>query len=413
MLGSSIIKVFLQLITGRLLLTALLSATLACGVAHRTETAQSKAVRDRVRVLGLALMSDGTYQFRLCRLHETYTTQILAEACINPLVNEDGSAKIFNDVPAKPGTALARLRNWVTAGLAGAIAGTFLYKIGRFYVKGKAKDRLIGKTRLKRHETKVREAQQKAKELGYGEESELMGELSLLNDNSEMKDYFLKSKDASNELAEKLLRVEDAIKKVDGDKSKAKAELEGRVKSYNRMHRDGEISDLGEKIDSAIKFDPEENTLRREIEDGGYLADFLGKSSDAIKRRAKFMRDFPWFDEKTLKYSDKLNKITITDEDDVVTKLASDKRVENIEVQAGAEKLVAQAVGIGALLSLPLTAWSRYLPGHALLTAEKNWTAITAGYTEAKRIDDVLTILDGIAQATDAKVAWEAITNHN
>lgn len=141
--------------TGNTMLAALLSVAVACGSVNTQEAAQSKAVRDRSRVLGLALMDDGTYQFRLCRLRKTYTAEMLANECINPLLNEDGTERVFNNVPEKPGTALAKFRNWATAALAGTIAGFVIYKIGRFYVKTKARDSLVGKTRLERHTAKV------------------------------------------------------------------------------------------------------------------------------------------------------------------------------------------------------------------------------------------------------------------
>ena len=619
-------KMFSQL-TCLVLMPALLLLTLACGSINGEETAQSKAVRDRSRVLGLSLMGDGTYQFRLCPLHKNYTAAILANECINPLVNEDGTARVFNDVPAKPGTALAKFRNWATAALAGAIAGVLIYKIGRFYVKTKARDRIVGKARLKHHQAKIaekkarndfefvtqlgatgvssvggkdfskaiafadsygkevegkikeaidavvslkerviispddisstirdqlseaRKALQKAdsgfdidenlaqkimklEEEGTNEMSKASSEklddvliafesearaiykrvqdkaglrlqlsdaekkslfaipdtdsvfdavskwkhnrveLSLLdNEIQEMEKVFLKFKYGKDELVERLLRIddvvvvkkenvpderaisqlkkdidtyskavkesEDRLKNLDNpDEAKAqlnrakaqlnraKAQLTERIKTYNPQKGE-DIKKYQTKTGEAIKFDPvaekieefkaEEFKAKAKRSGGeGLFADGLGKVGNGIKGNkivkggVKFMSGFPWLGEDTLKYS-KLNKITVTDEDKVVAKLARGDEVKDVEVQKGAEKLSAQVVGISAFLSLPLTAWSRYLPGHALLSAEKNWTEVTGGHATAKRVDDMLTILDGIAQATDSKVSQEAL----
>lgn len=605
------------------MLAALLSVTLACGSVNTQEVAQSKAVRDRSRVLGLALMDDGTYQFRLCRLHKTYTAEILSNECINPLINEDGTARVFSDVPARPGTVLAKFRNWFAASLAGAIASFIIYKVGRFFVKIKGRDRIVGKARLANHEARVsgakarsdfelvesirdktegnstvvggkdfanaitfienystkienniaasreaieaarsapfqadldniqkilqeaREALQQADssfninkdlaqkidtlvkhadELNNVSDKELpdklqameseartiyervhgkeglrlqlsrddkqalfdvaeedsavaaalrnwkhdQAELSLLDGSDELKKVFLNLKDSKDELVEKLLRIDDvvvknnsssgensilqlkqaidtyskaveankkelaelsdaddeastalkdSIKKDLAKRDEAEAALKTRIKSYNSVMRETEIKQYQEKIDAAINFDPvaekvaEAETLAKAGRGGGegLLADGLGKVGNSIKGRVKFMRGFPWIDEDTLKYG-KLNRITITDEETIVAKLSHGVEVKDVEIQQGVEKLAAQVVGISAFLSLPLTEWSRYLPAHALLSAEKNWTEVTGGYATSKRIDNMLTILDGIAQATNSKVSPAAIT---
>ena len=612
--------------TGNTMLAALLSVAIACGSVNTQEAAQSKAVRDRSRVLGLALMDDGTYQFRLCRLRKTYTAKMLANECINPLLNEDGTERVFNNVPEKPGTALAKFRNWAAAALAGTIAGFAIYKIGRFYVKTKARDRLVGKIRLERHTARVDEAMAKndfelvtrlgeatedsavvdgkdftnaiafvenyskkvegnietaqktietaikektlsanidkiqkslqeasevlqQKDSGFNLDSKPIqdlaqeiaalakqadelrnagskdlddkllamkretlvihervrgkkglrfqlsseeekalaavadddpavaaalqnwkhskAELSLLDGSAEMEKVLVKLKDGKDELVEKLLRIDDvvvmkndpnhldsgkktvlqlkrdieyrqqaikeyrqAIKesgnkkdttlstKLDKALDEAEAALNERTKPYNRTQKNL-IDNEQEKVDVAIKADPIAEKIEKEAklakaarradEKDGPIASGLGKVGNSIQGKVKFLRGFPWIDEDTLKYS-QLNKITITDEDKIVAKLAHDVKVEDVEVQKGVEKLSAQVVGISAFLSLPLTAWSRYLPAHALLSAEKSWTEVTGGYATAKRIDDMLTILDGIAQATDSKVAPAAIT---
>ena len=705
----------------------MLSAILACGSLHTEESAQSKAVRDRSRVLGLALMDDGTYQFRLCRLHQDYTSEVLANECINPLVNEDGTARVFNSVPLKPGKALATFRNWATGFLVGSIIGGFLYTVGRFYVKIKGRDSIVGKVRLLEHKAKVNSAKGRndfelVKQLGeihtkgesavfagtdfthaiafaesYGKKVEgnikkakdaiettrnqattlsanrelahtalqearaalgqtdsgfnlsnnelaqdllhnidtvikhtdelqtvndkelpaklqqmeeelkilyeraeskagmrlqlsdkekeslyavaantsdtteaakyirtwknnkaelglldgkyfanvidfaknniktaqsLIGkmrasgaevtteaeelqsllsrvrttlkraesgfspsdeyvhgilqevdklvkqasalqyaptELSaklqqmdttvtavikrlqdkeelrpLLGNSEELEKVMTQLKYGKDGLVEKILRIDDVaspgshdgktikamresidaarreIKEANqaGNKvaenaakeklDKAKAELRQRIKSYNPSQQEL-IATAQENIAAKIKASETTTPAVRPSGGKGLGGKALGKLGDGVRDRLKFLHGFPWLGEDTLKYG-RLRKITITDREEVVAKLADGGEVKTIEVQKGAEKLAAQVVGVSAFLSLPLTAWSRYLPGHALLSAERNWTAVTGGYATAKRIDDMQAILDGIAQATDSRVARQALT---
>ena len=569
---------------------ALLALTLlvvsACGSTRMEETGQSKAVRDRSRVLGLALMEDGTYQFRLCRLHKTYTAEVLANECINPFVNEDGAAKAFKSVPVKPGTALATFRNWSVALLMGVVTGAVIYKLGRYYVKLKAKDRLVGNGRLLQHKEMVsvartrndyelverlqaldtatvagndaaaefasfagdfvdgyrnidtslktaldrieaalattpqqqanwsetlvgiqgalRQASDVSATLGQAEagfrfrdgmvqeierlaaqadeltetaiakmgddlqqlkesvstlHSRLQAreglrlnieqrqtlhtiaaatddatlqslgqrgtELNLLNNSDEFERVVAKLKDGNDELVEKIIRVEEAagghagygetiveIKRLmetgQGKQEYAKAMLEQRVKSYNPAQRT-EIIDTQAKVGAAIKAE-EAAPAKPASSDAkaGLFANSLGGIGDFIRRRVSFMRGFPWIGEDTLKYG-KLNKITVTDEDAIVTKLARGDEVKVIEVQKGVEKLTGQVLGVAAFLSLPLTEWSRYLPAYSLLSAERNWEDVTSGYETATRIDDLQAILDGIAQATNSRVAPTAL----
>ena len=560
------------------LLATLLAVAVACGSVK--EAAQSKAVRDRSRVLGLALMDDGTYQFRLCRMHKDYTAEILANQCINPLINEDGTARVFNNIPDKPGTVLAKVRNWFAAGIVSVVATLVISKFGRFFRNTKASDRLVGKARLLNHNIKVDGAKAKndfelveriARETGEGstvvgnkdftnaiafvenynkkvednittarkaiedarnenlhdnlgkahtslqEASEVLqqtdtgfnldskpmqdfaqeiatlakqtdelrqaggagldnklqaledkaltiyervhskeglrlrfsdeekkalsaiteedsaiavavrewkhnkAELSLLDGSAELERDLLKLKDSKDELVEKLLRINDVVEKNDSEKtilqikqnideyskalknsenkkdseladklSEAKAQLKGRIKPYNSLQLENDIKKYREIVDEAIKASPITEAVtqaktkawaqQKEARGGddGLFASGLGKVGETVKDKVKFLHGFPWIKEDTLKYG-KLNKITITDEDKVVAKLARTKLtddgssadIKNIDVQDGVDKLAAQAVGISAFLSLPLTAWSRYLPAHALLTAEK------------------------------------------
>lgn len=139
-------------------LAAGLSLTMVVACGYNEEMANTAAVRDRSRVLGLAKMTDGTYQFRLCRPHKSYTATVLEEDCINPFVDREGMPKVFTSVPARPGTATAHIRNWILSLLAATIAGAGLYKLGRLFVKERVSGRLIGEVRVAMSETRLNRA---------------------------------------------------------------------------------------------------------------------------------------------------------------------------------------------------------------------------------------------------------------
>ena len=112
----------------------------ACGAG--SDSARTSAVHDDVRALGLVQMPDGTYEFRLCEMAETYTPEVLAEKCINPLLAADGSPLIFSEIPAQPGMLAAQIWNWGITIAAAAAVGLSFYAIGRHIVKIKAVDEL-------------------------------------------------------------------------------------------------------------------------------------------------------------------------------------------------------------------------------------------------------------------------------
>ena len=112
----------------------------ACGAG--SDYARTSAVHDGVRALGLVQMPDGTYEFRLCEMAETYTPEVLAEKCINPLLAADGLPLIFSEIPAQPGMLAAQIWNWGITIAAAAAVGLSFYAIGRHIVKIKAIDKL-------------------------------------------------------------------------------------------------------------------------------------------------------------------------------------------------------------------------------------------------------------------------------
>ena len=125
--------------TGGLMVLALLLAS-ACS--EMGDYARTSAVHDGMRALGLALMPDGTYEFKLCEMEEAYTPEVLEKRCINPLIAEDGLPLVLNELPDHPGTLTARVRNWGLTLVAATAAGLVVYGLGRYIAKGKATSQL-------------------------------------------------------------------------------------------------------------------------------------------------------------------------------------------------------------------------------------------------------------------------------
>lgn len=102
------------------------------------EEARIAAVHDGLRVLGLAEMSTGSYEFRLCDLADSYTPEVLRDRCINPLVTSDGLPVTFSSVPGKPDILSTRVGNWAITVFAAVLAGGISYAVARSVVKNKA-----------------------------------------------------------------------------------------------------------------------------------------------------------------------------------------------------------------------------------------------------------------------------------
>ena len=113
----------------------------ACG---KVEHGQLRAVQDDSRVLGLVANDDGTYEFKLCDKLDAYPAEVLADTskCINPLMNADGSAKIFSEIPATPSTIGVRLRDGTIALVVAAGVGVLSYGVARYLVKTKVISKL-------------------------------------------------------------------------------------------------------------------------------------------------------------------------------------------------------------------------------------------------------------------------------
>ena len=125
---------FKRIISGLVVLAMLMSS--ACSEVGNH--ARTSAVHDGMRALGLVQMPDGTYAFRLCEMAESYTPEVLEKQCINPLSANDGLPLVFTDIPARPGTLVARVWNWGITLSVAAASGLLVYGLGRYIVKVKA-----------------------------------------------------------------------------------------------------------------------------------------------------------------------------------------------------------------------------------------------------------------------------------
>ena len=111
----------------------------------------------------------------------------------------------------------------------------------------------------------------------------------------------------------------------------------------------------------------------------------------------------------TFRYKNADGKFTthVRRHDEVVESLTTERDlVGKIAIESGVAKISSQMAGGGVFVSL-LTIWRNKLPGQALLNANSRWQELTSvGLSaEGKEIDDILSIIKGIASATNSKVS--------
>ena len=111
-------------------------ALLMLGACHEVGNhARTSAVHDGMRALGLVQRDDGSYEFKLCEMAESYTAEVLQEQCINPLLATDGSPLVLTEIPDRPGTFAAHSWNWAITALAAVAVGVGFYGVGRYIAK--------------------------------------------------------------------------------------------------------------------------------------------------------------------------------------------------------------------------------------------------------------------------------------
>ncbi len=93
----------------------------------------------------------------------------------------------------------------------------------------------------------------------------------------------------------------------------------------------------------------------------------------------------------------------------VVSYIANNKEVGEVQVERGIEKFIGQAAG-AAVVIISTTALRKKLPGHAKLSATERWDALTGDFYELTtegRVADMHTIIKGIAAVTGGEVSDE------
>ena len=170
------------------------------------------------------------------------------------------------------------------------------------------------------------------------------------------------------------------------------------------MGKPSAADDVAPKKDETVKI-----ALKKQQK---FYQKFLDRIDAGFRGFAKKFKGFPYISSK--KYSKthvvQHNKVL----DEVIKSIDDDRPIKAITVESGITRTAGQLTGLSAFIALPLTAVSRHLPGHALLTANDSWSAVTSDlsskHSTSVRVEDIATILDGIAQATGCKVSNKART---
>ncbi len=136
---------FKRMMSGLVVLAMLMSS--ACSEVGNH--ARTNAVHDGMRALGLAQMPDGTYEFRLCEMAESYTPEVLREKCINPLVANNSLPLVFTEIPERPGTLVARIWNWGITLFVATAVGLSIYSLGSYIAKMKVINELSREANFK------------------------------------------------------------------------------------------------------------------------------------------------------------------------------------------------------------------------------------------------------------------------
>ena len=185
-------------------------------------------------------------------------------------------------------------------------------------------------------------------------------------------------------------------------KTKYNNEFDSRLNEVKEAIGKPSVADKASKEDEEIKIEMKKHQR--------FYHKFLDKIDGGFRGFAKKFKGFPYLSSDSIDYP----KTAVVDHDEIVKKIIDGQSIKGITIESGAPKIAGQLTGFSAFIALPLTAISRYLPGHSLLTVGDNWSAITSGldskYSTSVRVEDIATILDGIAQATGCKVSNRART---
>ena len=132
-------------------------------------------------------------------------------------------------------------------------------------------------------------------------------------------------------------------------------------------------------------------------------------------RNFNFKKIFHYWDKdasgKLPRYKDKDAKLAVkvTGRREVVERLANNEEIGEVTVEKGVEKLLSHLVGAATFVAIPVTTLHHKLSGHALVSAADRWGSLTGSYelSVEGRVDDMHTIIEGIAEVTGTQVSDE------
>ena len=101
--------------------------------------------------------------------------------------------------------------------------------------------------------------------------------------------------------------------------------------------------------------------------------------------------------------------VKVTHRGEVVERLANNEEVGEVIVEKGVEKLLSHLAGAATFVAVPVTTLHHKLSGHARVSAANRWGSLTGSYelSVEGRVDDMHTIIEGIAEVTGAQVSDE------
>ena len=191
--------------------------------------------------------------------------------------------------------------------------------------------------------------------------------------------------------------LEEAVRKVNNFEDLLEVSLKT-VDESSLFKREGDAKQLAEELREIVAA-AEETAKRGEV---GFFTNMLNK-----------VRGFSFKDSKLFRYWDKdanhKAAISIEEHDEVVDRLANSEVVGDVKIKKGLEKMAGHLVAVGTFVAIPITSLRQKLSGHAQISAASRWDSLTSPYdlATAARVNDMRTIIDGIAVASGGKVSDE------
>jgi len=188
------------------------------------------------------------------------------------------------------------------------------------------------------------------------------------------------------DLKRKLSLDEDEL--VDGN-SLLKNELKDVARSVNNL---GDLKELTlKKVEQSSLFkssSPDDHAARELVDMRTEMIDEIGRIIDEAHGKAG---------------------VKVTHREEVVKRLANNEEVGEVIVEKGVEKLLGHLAGAATFFAIPVTTLHHKLSGHARVSVANRWGSLTGSYELSieGRVDDMHTIIEGIAEVTGAQVSDE------